>query len=219
MLSFICEVGEPATQGWFPLQRRGYIYWVFSGSEKCWLKKITVKVRDKKNPFSGFLDLSLCSSTDMKKITLRDDSPCLLWWEWIRSYLHPMQEKRKKILIQSSHIYDLHPCVSPKENLWLPISSKSDDWLSCSFSDRCSVVQHERKSPKCGGYEGLTHGQVWITVQSKKKKDRSAASLVENSKLFITFNASANCSSIEHYCINRWLFIPIFINICINTTL
>lgn len=104
--------------------------------------------------------------------------------------------KKKIILIQSSHIYDLHPCVSPKENLWLPISNKSGDRISCSFSDRYSVVQHERKPPKCGGYEGLIHRQVWIAAQNKQKKDRSASSVMENSKLFIIFNAFANCISV-----------------------
>jgi len=147
MLSFICEVGEPATQGWFPLQRRGYIYWVFSGSEKCWLKKITVKVRDKKNPFSGFLDLSLCSSTDMKKITLRDDSPCLLWWEWIRSYLHPMQEKRKKYWsrVPTSMIYIL---VFPLKKIYGSPSAVNQrtDFPAPSQTD--ALLYNMRESPQ-----------------------------------------------------------------------
>lgn len=46
------------------------------------------------------------------------------------------KKKEKKILIETSHIYDLHPCASPKENLLLPISNKSENQLSCSLLDR-----------------------------------------------------------------------------------
>jgi len=51
-----------------------------------------------------------------------------------------------------------------------------------------TLLYSTRETPQSGGYEGLTHRQVRITVQSWGKTDRSAANMMENSKLLIIFN-------------------------------
>lgn len=132
----------------------------------------------------------------------------------VQQLLTPCVREKEKILIQSSHIYDLHPCASLKGNLLLLISNKSEAQLPCCFSDRNTVVWHERNSPKSSRW-GSAHRQVWVTFQ----RDRSAANMLENSKLWLTFNSFNSCVSFVHYCINRYVFILIFINVCINMSL